>query len=514
MNNLVSFFWKDKILRNSNNELIVFIEFNQLFEKIENLKNNFWDDIYFIWEFLREISSSSDEFILVFKYLKQLDLIIISQNPNSEALPLISSIFPAADLFQKEIYDNFWKDTLNWQNYILRLHTYKKDFFPMRVLGKAMVKEKKPFRFKTLPSKDVVTVPVWPIHAWIIPPGHFRFIVDGEDTLNLDIQLWFLHRGVEKYFNTEKDLNNLKVASEEIVWDSVISHGLTFVRAIESLSWIKISERTRLNRVILLELERIYNHLWTVGAIHNDVWQGFLLNWMLSIRESILDAMFEVYWSRVLKNILNFGSDNLALNESQKQVLKAVLQAAKTRFTNQLRISESSAWIYDRLKDTWIVHKKTAFLQWALWLWAKASWIDMDYRQFDPYYKDFDVKVNLWEQWDSYDRMIVRAREIIDSIDLILSILENPSLFKWEKSAKMQVKLKPNEYVFSKTEWHRWEILHIAHTNDKWEIDFYKIKDPSFLNWTLIEYAVLKNIIADFPICNKSYDLSYAGFDL
>ena len=479
------------------------------------LHTHLHDDIYFIGEFLREVDADTDELILVLRYRQDIDLVIFSESSNQEPLVHVSKIFPAADLFEKEVYDNFGRDTLGEENYTLRLHSYPRDFFPGRVLGRPMITEKKPFRFKKLPNKDVVEVPVGPIHAGIIPPGHFRFTVDGEDTLNLDIQLGFLHRGVERYFTEERDLDLLRIASEEVVGDSVISHGLTFIRAIEELADIRISETVRLQRVCLLEMERIYSHLWTVGAIHNDVGQGFLLNGCLSIRESIMDLHDTVFGSRTLKGILNYGHHNAYITEAHHDTIITTLSRAKKRFANILSASESSVGIYDRLRDTGIVNHKTACLLGALGLGAKASGIPMDSRTHDPYYAGIPVKVVLGEQGDALDRMLVRAREVMGSIDRIIALLDTPYFFpRAESSERVCPRLAPDRFVFARTEGHRGENLYILHTSATGTIDYCKIKDPSFVNWTLLEYSVLNNIIADFPICNKSFDLSYCGFDL
>ena len=296
-----------------------------------------------------------------------------------------------------------------------------------------------------------------------------------------------------------------------------MSHSLTFIRAIEELSGRTISEKTRLQRVFLLEIERIYNHLWTIGAIHNDVGQAFILNGCLSIRESIMNLNDTLFGSRTLKGILDFGKNTIHVEESKKQHIIDTLTHAKKRFENLLRVSESSIGIYDRLKDTGIVKYKTAWLSGALGLGAKASGIAMDMRPNDPYYRGIEVKIHVGEQGDAFDRMNVRADEVLDSIDRIIALMSNKHFFEIDKKSSHEEKkmtLKPDTFIMSRVEGHRGENLYLLHTNPQGEIDYFKIKDPSFVNWTLLEYSVLNNIIADFPICNKSYDLSYCGFDL
>lgn len=483
--------------------------FISLLEKIKD-----YSTTEFVWEFLREIDEKNDELLVVFKKeWKTTVYTVISDN--QIALPNLSDIFYAADLYQNEIYDYFGRTTENFENHILRLHTHPKDFFPLRKLGKSMVKQKTDYIFTVVNGEWLVEVPVWPIHAGIIPPGHFRFTVDWEDTLNLDTQMGWKHRWVEQYFYKEKDLNKLLLASQDIAWDSAIAYAIGFARLIEESAGLKISKTTSLNRVLTLELERIYNHIWTIWALWNDVGQSFLLNWYLSIREDLLEVNKELFGSRTLKKVINFANTWKTLKKENFSKLTHILKEIEKRVSTLSYIEEYSSWVYDRFKDTWIVTEETTKLHSGLWLGAKASMVNMDERVYDKDYVDNKLKVEpiLWIQWDSFDRFQVRSKEIFQSIDLIKKILHILKDTKEEKETKLgEIKLKDWVYT-SFVEWHRWEIFQMI-VVEKGSIVYYKAKDPSFVNWSLVEYAVLKNIIADFPICNKSYDLSYSWFDM
>jgi len=484
----------------------------QIKEAVQLLKNNWY---YFLWEFLREVDSDNDELMIVLT-LDWKEVILTCVHSNQEGLPKISDIFYAAELFENEIYDFYGKPTVWTDNHILRLHNYPKNYFPKRILGKAIVEEKQDYIFTKTDFDWEVKVQVWPIHAGIIPPGHFRFTVDWEDTLNLDIQNGWIHRWVEQYFSKEKDLEKLLEASEEIAGDSRLATSLSFSKIIEKSASIEVSELTKLNRIIALELERIYNHLWTIWAIINDVWQWYILNWFLEIREEFLKLNKKVFGSRLLWWIVNFWKNNINLDEkSAKKILKTI-EKNNDRFINLLKISISSTWIYDRLSTTWIVYTETATNHSALWLAAKASGLKQDYRKFDNYYKELDLvpKITLWENWDCFDRFNVRAEEIKTSFKILKKAIKKLEKlnFKEEKEKNKEIKLK-DWYFVSRTEGHRWENLQLVYIENS-EIKYYKFKDPSFVNWTLLEYAVLNNIIADFPVCNKSFDMSYSGFDV
>lgn len=478
---------------------------------LDEIKN--YDTTEFVWEFLREVDEKHDELFVVFKKeWKTFVYTVISKN--DVELPNLSDIFYSAHLYQNEIYDYYGRITANFDNHILRLHTHELDFFPLRKLWKPMIKEKKAFIFTEVNWEWLVEVPVWPIHAWIIPPGHFRFTVDWEDTLNLDTQMWWKHRWVEQYFYKENDLNKLLLASQDIAWDTAVAYSVCFSKLIEQASNLKTSKLTKLNRILALELERIYNHLWTIWALWNDVGQSFLLNWYLSIREEFLELNREIFWNRTLKNVINFWNSWKKIKKEDIEKIEKFFKKVEKRIKWLIYIEEYSSWVYDRFKDTWIVTLETAKLHSALWLWAKASKLPMDHRVYDSDYIENDIIINpvLWITWDSFDRFQVRAKEIGQSVKAIKKVLLKIQETKEEKESKQEITLKDWVYT-SFVEWHRWEIFQMI-VVENGKIVYFKAKDPSFVNWTLIEYAVLKNIIADFPICNKSYDLSYSWFDM
>jgi len=478
-------------------------------DKLKKLKEKKY---YFLWEFLREVWKGRDE-LMILLTLEGKKLLLTCEHPSDIELPKISDFYYAAHLFENEIYDFYGKPTSWSNNHILRLHNYSKDYFPKRKLSKSIIKEKKEYIFTETKFEWEVKVQVWPIHAWIIPPAHFRFTVDWEDTLNLDIQNGFVHKGVEDYFLRENNLPKLLQASSEIAWDSKVVTSLNFAKLIEKSSNLKVSKITRLNRVILLELERIYNHLWTIWAILNDIWQGYLLNWFLEIREEFLKLNKNIFWDRLLFWVIDFWKNKINLDSKKANKILNTLDKINNRFENLVKISLSSTWIYDRLSTAWIVKKQTALDHSSLWLWAKASGVEQDYRKYDKYYKYFDFKSILWENWDCFDRFNIRGEEIKQSFNIIreyILVLKN----NWfeSKDKKQKIKLS-NWYFISISEGHRGENTQIIHV-ENWKIDYYKFKDPSFVNWTLLEYAVLNNIIADFPVCNKSFDLSYSWFDV
>ncbi|NDK08879.1 hypothetical protein EOM39_06590, partial [Candidatus Gracilibacteria bacterium] len=461
-----------------------FDNFSSLLEAIKS-----YDTTEFVGEFLREIDEKNDELFVVFKKEgKTIIYTIISDNETP--LPDLSMIFYSAHLFQNEIYDYFGRTTEGFENHTLRLHTHPKNFFPLRKMGKPMIKEKKEFIFTEINGEGLVEVPVGPIHAGIIPPGHFRFTVDGEDTLNLDTQMGWKHRGVEQYFYKEKNLDQLLSASQDIAGDSAIAYAWGFARLIEEASEQKINKTTSLNRILALELERIYNHIWTIGALGNDVGQSFLLNGYLSIREELLESNKELFGSRTLKNVINFVNSGKTIDKKDLSKLSKILKEVEKRVKTLSYIEEYSSGVYDRFKDTGVVNLDTVITHSGLGVVARSSKLEADYRIYDKDYIENDIKVKaiLGIQGDSFDRFQVRAKEILGSIHIIREIISKIKDIDEKATNPKEIKLKDGVYT-SFVEGHRGEIFQMI-VVENGSIVYYKAKDPSFVNWSLLEYSV------------------------
>lgn len=476
------------------------------------------EESYFLWCFLNELSHEKDEYMVVLEQWAETVLLKLPLKME-DPLPNLRNIFYMAYIFQDEIYDFYGKTTREDDAQTLRLHLFADTYFPYRKLWKPMIHKKRPFTFQGVAGENLVEVPVWPIHAGIIPPGHFRFTCDGEDTLNLEIKLWWKYREIEPYFTKETDIAKLVEASQDIAGDSSAAYAVGFAKNIEAAARITIDEETRLNRVLMIELERIYNHLWTLGALANDVGQSYILNGFLAIRDEVMDLNAVLFGSRVFKNAVAIWNNHKNITTDHMSQIKWVLKRVARRLATLVEICSAGSGIYDRFKDTGIVKRDTALAHAALGVWAKASGIAKDVRAYDHLYNSIDVPVRLWENGDVMDRFMVRADEITDSMHIIKTVLKQLWSLKGDAAVHhthhtggQEHKLSDGYYI-SRTEWHRGEILQIMKIHE-WKIVYYKFKDPSFVNRTLLEYAVLNNIIADFPVCNKSFDLSYSGFDI
>lgn len=483
-------------------------------ELLTHLANDKQEEYRLLWVFMREVDTKNDELFVITQ--KDAEKKIYSYiHSNQKPLPNIWDIYYDAFMYQNEIYDFYGKPTKETENHILRLHTYPDNYFSKRKLGKAMIANKKSYIFTKMEGEWLTEVQVGPIHAGIISPWHFRFTVDGEDILNLDNQMGRKHRGVESYFMTEKNHEKQLEAVQEIVWDSVVAYTITFARMLEESSNIQISDEVKLTRILLLELERIYNHLRTMWALGNDIGQAFILNGYLAIREQFMEINNILFGSRTLKKTVTLWWVSKLLSKHEQKLLTDLLKKVKNRVQNLIDLAIKGTGNYDRFKDTGIITAQTAAVHWALWVAARASTLVVDERIYDVYYTDLNIsfKISLGEQGDSLDRFVVRAKEYMTSMDIIIACLHK-LVHGLHSESKLSAKIILKDGIYlGTTEGHRGQILQMI-VIEKGEIVYFKSRDPSFVNRNLIDYAVLKNIIADFPICNKSLDLSYSGFDI
>ena len=364
-------------------------------------------------------------------------------------------------------------------------------------------------KYEFLASSDNQTheEAVGPVHAGIIEPGHFRFICNGERVNHLEIQLGYQHRGVESLLKTNP---NIQLA-ETICGDSTIGHGLAFARAMESLSNITISDKERLIRLIALEMERMAIHTGDIGAIAGDVGYYMAADVLAVTRTLVINTMLELCGSRFARGLLKIGGVNYDIDETIKEKILKMLEQVNERVDKMVNAMFKHATVLSRLENTGIVSKKRAREIGLVGLAGRASGLETDSRIFDEY-EEFGHTIENLNSGDVYARAYLRYLEIKSSTKLIKNILSklNGEISKQRYS----LNLKPNSFVFSIVEGWRGEIAHCVFTDHESFIETYKIKDPSFNNWFGLAIAVRNNQISDFPVCNKSFDLSYCGFDL
>lgn len=422
-------------------------------------------------------------------------------------------IYISSSIFNKDMksYESFTKDFPQFS--IFEREFYEQ--FGIKPVGhpwlKPLRKNQDEYPFFMMRGEDVHEVAVGPIHAGVIEPGHFRFMCEGEKIYNLEIMLGYQHRGIENLIL--KGINNR--LAESISGDSVIAHNMAYSQVIEALSDTKISKKSQIIRRIALEMERIAIHIGDLGAIAGDM--AYLMGASVFgvTRTLVINTMLELSGSRFGRGLIDVGGVNFGISSIiADKILKMLTDVEKT-VDRTVNIMLNSPSCISRMEKTGVVDRETALKIGAVGMAARSSGVNLnsifDFR--DEFYVKNEHPVEFSATGDVYARFKLRYVEIKNSIQYIKGFIEQ--LKVCENILKTNIsEIIPNSFAISIVEGWRGEVVHIGITGDNKELIRYKIKDPSFNNWFCLAMAVRNNGISDFPLCNKSYNLSYCGNDL
>lgn len=388
------------------------------------------------------------------------------------------------------------------------------------------------FPFYKAFGEEVHEVGVGPIHAGIIEPGHFRFICNGEQIMHLEIQLGYQHRGIEQLFLLKKKLLERTTLAENIAGDTVAGHTTAFVNLWESLCSFEADYSLHFARTLALELERIAIHTGDMAAICADIAYQLGNSVFGRLRTPIINFLQEWCGNRLAKGLIRAGNVNYPFTPMLAARLTEVLNAYEPDFEEMSKKLFKLPSALSRMEKTGVVSLNQALEIGVVGMAARASGLNRDIRQSHPHNLCHMLKHQpvIKRHGDVYSRVQVRREEIKQSIgyirDLIkemtsnvseFNVQENVLLVPQEKLLVPQSKLlvtQSDAFAISLVEGWRGEICHCAVTDGNGELILYKIKDPSFHNWMALAQAVRNNEISDFPVCNKSFNLSYCGHDL
>jgi Ni,Fe-hydrogenase III large subunit/Ni,Fe-hydrogenase III component G len=444
---------------------------------------------------------------------------VILKAPIPERFPSFPSLaaeLPAINWQEREIQDWFGLEAVGHPNpRRVALHDNWPDVHPLR----------KSFALDTvLPTfsgeqhvyrptygEGVFQIPVGPVHAGVIEPGHFNFAVAGEPILYLQLRMFYTHKGTEKLFES-LPIHRAVFLAESISGDSAFSHGAAFCQAVERAAEIDVPARAQFMRVILLELERIANHIADVGAIATDVGFAIANAHAGRIREDVLGLNETLTGSRVLRGMVAIGGVRRDWQPDQVEAITRTLKTVEREFRDLVAIIQSSDSTRDRLEHTGILRPDKAAILGVVGVAGRASGVDRDSRRDHPYeaYNQLPFKVPVYHVGDVRHRMLVRIDEVGESIQMIRAAV---SLLPEGPHRAPTAPIPPGRCAMSAVEGWRGEIIHWVRTGEGNRIERCKIKDPSINNWPGIVEAVEGNIIADFPVINKSFNLSYSGTD-
>lgn len=425
--------------------------------------------------------------------------------------PSLTSECPQAHLFEREIAEECdilpeghpWLKPVRFHPPCRRAaHVFEGDFALPSVMD-----------FFKVEGEEVHEVAVGPVHAGIIEPGHFRFQCHGEEVLHLEISLGYQHRGVGRAIIGGPDKRTLHYM-ETVAGDTTIGHGTAYCQALEALAHIDVPIRAQVLRGIMLELERLANHAGDLGAIANDV--GFLptASYCGRLRGDFLNMTGLICGNRFGRGMLLPGGVAFEVDDKMISELEGRLENTYRDLTAAVNLLWESSFVADRLEGTGVLSRKTAEELGLVGVAARACGIERDVRFDFPsgIYRFTQIPVSTCPDGDVFCRTYVRWLEVQRSVDFIRQELK--SLPPGAVQTTADVKAAPDAMAVSLVEGWRGEICHVAMTGSDGRISGYRIVDPSFHNWAGLAMAMRGEEISDFPLCNKSFNLSYCGHDL
>jgi Ni,Fe-hydrogenase III large subunit/Ni,Fe-hydrogenase III component G len=429
-------------------------------------------------------------------------------------VPTLAASFHPASRFEREMRDLFGLEVAGhpYPNPLVKHAFWPPDYFPLRKDAEARPfrDEGQTFPFTEVGGEGVYEIPVGPVHAGVIEPGHFRFSVLGETVINLRTRLFFTHKGTEKLFEGRTPDTGVELA-ERISGDTSVGHAVAYCQAIEAGAGIVAPARAQWLRVILLELERLYNHVADVGAIANDTGFAVAHSHCYRIRERLLRVNKRVAGARIARGVLRPGG--LTRDLEIPSGLVDEIHAAVADFEEIVTIALRNTLLMDRLEGTGVLGAGVGRDHGVCGYVARASGLDMDARRDHPFaaYGQLEVRVPVFPTGDVKARTQVRIAEVHESVRIIdLAVRQ---LSPGPVHAPVP-RLPPYGAAFGVVEGWRGRITHWVMAGEDGRLHRVKIVDPSFFNWPALAYALEGNIVPDFPLCNKSFNQSYSGNDL
>jgi Ni,Fe-hydrogenase III large subunit/Ni,Fe-hydrogenase III component G len=375
-----------------------------------------------------------------------------------------------------------------------------------------------PFPFLTVQGPGVYEIPVGPVHAGLIEPGHFRFSVVGETILKLKARLWYVHKGIEKLFEDREPVAGLPLA-ERISGDTAVGHALAYARAVEDALHLHVPIEARRVRAILLELERLYNHIGDIGALCNDVGHSILNTHALRIKETLLRLNKNTTGHRLLRGGIQLGGASL-----QQVPDPAHLAAIGADIRDIVALALNNSLVAERFTNTAILTTQQAHELGTLGYVARASGLSIDARRDHPDDTMTDDGRHLADlptipthtTGDVLARFQQRAAEIDASLAVLDTLVRtvSPGKFSGWPTADHAAPSGPAASGVGIVEGWRGTIVHRVELTPDRRLSRVKIVDPSFFNWPALPVALAGAIVPDFPLANKSFNLSYAGNDL
>ncbi len=432
-------------------------------------------------------------------------------SPVTGPIPSATLITPAAAWYERELHDQYGIECVGHPDPrpLLFHENWPENVHPMIDDASNVPWAEGQYHFLRVQGDGVCEVPVGPIHAGIIEPGHFRFSVIGDTVLHLELRHFYTHKGTEKLLDNTPVMDAVMIA-ESVSGDNCFSHAVAYCQAIENALAISVPPRAQAIRLIGLELERMLAHIADVGALCGDVGFSVPAAYTARIKETLLRASTRFLGTRFWRGVAVPGGVTRDLANAETSEFGRILTAAARDFAQMARLILHTSSVQNRFESTGILTAEIARQLGVVGPVARASGIRLDVRCDHPSgrYRDINVDVPLYKYGDVLSRARIRIDETAISMGLIEETLkEIPA-----GPVLVPVPLSGNAEALSAVESPRGELLYWVRIRDG-KISRCHIKSPSFQNWPALPLAMPDNIIADFPLINKSFNLSYSGCD-
>ena len=436
------------------------------------------------------------------------------------AFQTLTKVFVPAYRFERQMQSLMGVRPLNHpdQRPWIKFEDWPEDAWPLRKsfdASRPMPRVAGEYNWIRAEGEGVYEIPVGPVHAGIIEPGHFRFQAVGEEILNLEERLGYVHKGIEKRFEAMSWEEGYRLAGR-VSGDTTVAHSIAYCMALESMTGSVPTERAYWLRAIFLERERIANHFGDIGAICNDAAFAFMFYQMMRLKEMVLRTNQKLFGHRFIMDKVVPGGVIVDIDEKAKQEMLAELAALTTEFNKLVDIYYENPSVEDRVRDTGVLKRTKARELCVVGIVARASGLNLDCRIYNPFppYDQLDrieLDVPVLITGDVHARARVRIEEVRESIRIIRMMLED---LPAGKIASPVVWPSAAGAGFSAVEGWRGEIIYWLQAGPKGEVNRCMVRDPSSVNWLGLEQAIPGNIVPDFPLCNKSFNQSYSGHDL
>jgi Ni,Fe-hydrogenase III large subunit/Ni,Fe-hydrogenase III component G len=445
-------------------------------------------------------------------------ILVLCRALNGKEATSIATIFPSATWPERECRDMYgigFNGAFDTRRMVLH-ETYPVGFYPLEksfknapVATKKTVSPDEEYPFRTVSGNGVYQVPVGPVHAGIIEPGHFRFSVIGETVFNLEVRLFYTHRGIEKLAEGKDPAACVRVA-EAVSGDESVANATGFCMATERLSGITVPDRAWHIRTVFCESERICSHLGDLSGMLTDVAFALGASHFAVLREEFFREQEKISGSRFLRSMIVQGGVNRDIQVETLARYHEFLARFAKEFRAGLAIVLSTPSVIDRFTQTGVIRKPLLGPLNITGPVARASGSERDVRVDHPYgiYDRFVPVPHTLSDGDVLARFTVKAAEVLDSLSLIEKVIA-----AMPEGPVMSTEPVRNGAALALVEGPRGENLCWVEVREG-KIFRYKVRTASYCNWLAIEHAVPGNIIADFPVINKSLNLSYAGTDL